>query len=360
LKALSVGYRETPYRMKLEVTDPENDNLTIKVKNQPKQGTCHIDGTEFLYLPDPGFTGMENIEIEVSDGELSSQTVLRLPIQEHANSIGISVDLSKAGNKEQAFVNMVYQVNEELKMTADHILRMDQEKTSSNFKGTISDKLEGLNIMTLDEWKMKLPEMKKETSFSFCPIMENGTIIWKIQSSLDSTSGANTDLDNNNTYVHNPINNESDSQKDNSLDPVSSVDTELNNESENTKNSNNGNINNNAPNKLAVSDLSNVEKIESAPNWYSLPGLGSFFDAGNGWLYQPEMGWCYAKPCHDGCSLWIYNQNTGWMWLKNDLPNVAYTMMGQLGQGWMYYPSESIGKSEVVFNYANKVWIRLN
>ena len=45
---------------------------------------------------------MENIEIEVSDGELSSQTVLRLPIQEHANSIGISVDLSKAGNKEQA------------------------------------------------------------------------------------------------------------------------------------------------------------------------------------------------------------------------------------------------------------------
>ena len=127
-------------------------------------------------------------------------------------------------------------------------------------------------------------------------------------------------------------NNESDSQKDNSLDPVSSVDTELNNESENTKNSNNGNINNNAPNKLAVSDLSNVEKIESAPNWYSLPGLGLFFDAGNGWLYQPEMGWCYAKPCDDGCSLWIYNQNTGWMWLKNDLPNVAYTMMGQLGQ----------------------------
>ena len=32
---------------------------------------------------------------------------------------------------------MVYQVNEELKMTADHILRMDWEKTSSNFKGTL-------------------------------------------------------------------------------------------------------------------------------------------------------------------------------------------------------------------------------
>ena len=58
--------------------------------------------------------------------------------------------------------------------------------------------------MTLNEWKMKLPEMKKETSFSFCPIMENGTVIWKIQSSLDSSSGTNTDLDNNNTYVHNP------------------------------------------------------------------------------------------------------------------------------------------------------------
>jgi hypothetical protein len=204
---------------------------------------------------------MENIKLEVSDGELSSQTFLSLPIEEHANSIGIRVDLSKAGDNEQAFVDMIYQVNEQLKMKADHILRMDQEKTSSNFKGTITDKLEGLNIMTLDEWKMKLPEMKKETSFSFCPVMENGTVIWKIQSSLDSTSGANTDLDNNNTYVHNPINNESDSQKDNSLDPVSSVDTELNNDSENTKNSNNENINNSTPNKLAVSDLSNVEKL---------------------------------------------------------------------------------------------------
>ena len=29
--------------------------------------------------------------------------------------------------------------------------------------------------------------MKKETSFSFCPVMENGTVIWKIQSSLEST-----------------------------------------------------------------------------------------------------------------------------------------------------------------------------
>ena len=44
----------------------------------------------------------------------------------------------------------------------------------------------------------------------------------------------------------------------------------------------------------------------------------------------------YAKACQDGCSLWVYNEKTGWMWFKNDLPNVTYTM-GDLGQGWMYF-----------------------
>ena len=98
----------------------------------------------------------------------------------------------------------------------------------------------------------KLPEMKKETSFSFCPVMENGInlensiffgfIIWY-----------NTDLDNN-TYVHNPkIMNQI--VKRQFFGSSISVD-EPNNESENTKNSNNGNTNNNAPNKLAVSELS--------------------------------------------------------------------------------------------------------
>ena len=94
--------------------------------------------------------------------------------------------------------------------------------------------------MTLDEWKMKLPEMKKKPVSHSAPSWKT-ELQSEIQSSLDSSSGTNTDLDNNNTYVHNPKNNESDSQN-NSLDQISSVDTELNNESENTKNSNNGNI----------------------------------------------------------------------------------------------------------------------
>ena len=363
LKALSVGYRETPYRMELKVTDPDSENLTIQVKNQPKQGRCFINGTELLYLPDPGFTGMEEINLEVSDGKLTGQTLLTLPIQEHANSIGIFVNLDNAGDQEQAFVNMVYELNEKLKEKSKYILRMDQRKTNNNFQGSISDQVNDQNVVTLEEWKNQLPTMNPETSFVFCPIDENGSVTWQIASSSASKPSTNTDLDNNKTYINNPTNHESHEQSDLSLDSASATKTEVNNESSSTVNRGEKKPQYSEDNKavpvLTLRDLSRIEKIESAPNWYSLPGLGSFFDAGNGWLYQPEMGWCFSTVCKDGCSVWIYNQTTGWLWLREELPNMAY-MMGELGNSWMYYPNESIGKSEVIFNYANNVWIVLN
>ncbi|MDG0964229.1 MAG: S8 family serine peptidase, partial [Opitutales bacterium] len=363
LKALSVGYRETPYRMQLKVTDPDSENLTIQVKNQPKQGRCFINGTELLYLPDPGFTGMEEINLEVSDGKLSGRTVLTLPIQEHANSIGIFVNLENAGDREQAFVNMIYELNEKLKETSKHILRMDQRKTNNNFQGSISDQVNDQNVMTLEEWKNQLPDMNPETSFIFCPINENGSVTWQIEPSSAPKPSTNVGLDNNETHIDNSTNHESGEQSDIPLNSVSGASTELNNKSSSTPNRNDTKPEYSEDNKavpvLTLRVLSRVEKMESAPNWYSLPGLGSFFDAGNGWIYQPEMGWCFSTVCKDGCSVWIYNQTTGWFWLRDELPNMAY-LIGELGNSWMYYPDESIGKSEVMFNYANNVWIRLN
>jgi hypothetical protein len=301
--------------------------------------------------------------LEVSDGQLTGQTLLTLPIQEHANSIGIFVNLDNAGDKEQAFVNMVYELNEKLKEKSKYLLRMDQRKTNNNFQGSISDQLNDQNVITLEEWKNQLPGMQKETSFIFCPITENGSVTWQIGSSSASKPSTNSDLDNNKTNIDNSTNDESGVQSDISLDSASGTNTELNNESSSTVNRGEKKPQYSEDNKavpvLTLRDLSRIEKIESAPNWYSLPGLGSFFDAGNGWLYQPEMGWCFSTVCNDGCSVWIYNQTTGWLWLREELPNMAY-MMGELGNSWMYYPNESIGKSEVIFNYANNVWIVLN
>ena len=363
LKALSVGYRETPYRMQLEVTDPDNDNLTIEIKDQPKQGRCFINGIELLYLPDPGFTGMENIKLVVSDGDLSGNTVLSLPIQEHANPIGIVVNLENAGEKEQAFVNMVYEVNEQLKNSANHILRMDQEKTSKNFQGSINDQLNSANLMTLEQWKDQLPNLNPETSFSFHPKMENGTTSWTVSSFLDDKSSTDTDLTNNDSYTKNPLPNEQQPQDPSFRDNQSGTNTELDNKNSYTENNNkpqeSGTENKKAVRTvLDISEVSTVEALESAPNWYTMPGLGSFFSTGNGWIYQPEMGWCFTQVCPDGCSTWIFNETLGWMWMSDQLENMTYSF-GQLGTGWIFFPEASIGKSEVIYNYTNNTWIKL-
>jgi hypothetical protein len=363
LKALSVGYRETPYRMEIKVTDPDNDKLTIKVEDQPKQGRCFINGTEMLYLPDPGFTGMENIKLEVSDGDLSAQTVLNLPIQEHTNPIGIVVDLTNAGKNEQAFVNMIYEVNEQLKKSANHILRMDNEKTSKNFQGSITKILNGASFMTLEQWKDQLPSFNPKTSFSFHPKMENGTISWTVSSFLDQESSTDMDLNNNDSYTKNPLQNDQLPKHPSFQDELSGADTELNNKNSYTEN-NNESLESDTENKtpvntvIDITTVSTVKALESAPNWYSMPGLGNFFSAGNGWIYQPEMGWCFTQVCPDGCSTWIFNETLGWIWMSNQLENMTYSF-GQLGTGWIFFPETSLGLSKIVYNYANNTWIKL-
>jgi subtilisin family serine protease len=363
LKALSVGYRETPYRMKLEVSDPDSDHLSIQVKQHPLQGRCFIEGNELLYLPDPGFTGMEEIKLEVNDGELSAETLLSLPIQEHANSIGIFVNLENPGENEQAFVNMIYELNEKLKETADHILRMDETKTSQNFLGSITDQVTGENILTLEQWKDQLPSLNPETSFSFHPKMENGSISWTISSFLDLESSTDMDLGNNDSYTKNPSQNAPKPNDASFRDSESGTNTELDNKDSYTENNDEtqeSGTENKTPVRtvLDISEVSTVEALESAPNWYTMPGLGSFFSAGNGWIYQPEMGWCFTQVCPDGCSTWIFNETLGWMWMSNELENMTYSF-GSLGTGWIFFPEASLGKSKIIYNYENNAWIKL-
>jgi hypothetical protein len=352
LKTPEIGFRETPYRLELQVNDSDGDSLEISVKSAPVNGTCHIKNKELLYLPDPGFIGIEEIQLEVSDGTLSSETSFRLPIEEHTNPIGIFINLSENGTNEQAFVNMIYELNEQLKETANYILRMEESKTVDNFEGTLTDKLPNGNIMTLEQWKEQLPSVDLETSFSFYPKMGNDSISWKVAYFSAGTSSVNTDLDNNKTYASNPSHNEASSP------PASSAGTEVGNKDTYTES---GGPIKEAPKMpvLSITDLPAVEKIESAPNWFIMPGIGSFFSTGNGWIYQAEIGWCFTIVCPNACSAWIYNENLGWLWMSNELPNMTYSI-GELGNGWVYFPETSIGKSKVVFNYENDMWIKVN
>ena len=363
LGTLSTGFRETPYRLKLEAEDMDGDTLEFSVSSQPAHGTCVIVEEELLYLPDPGFTGIEKLEIEVSDGNLASKSALQLPIMEHPNAIGIYVDFMDGGEKEQAFVNMVYELNEVLKETAEHIIRMDLEKTESSYEVMLNSQESEDSILTLDEWKEQLPYMDLETKFSFFQTMENNSSQWKVASFRDRTPSTDMELDNKIPNVNNPESNDSQTKSEFSWGSTSSTDMDVNNE--NTYTSNpvvNEQINSGQATDIEspkyVIDVNSVRKIEDAPNWYTMPGLGAFFDAGNNWIYQPDLGWCYVKACDDGCSSWIFNEKTGWLWLKSDIPNMTYTF-GEMGQGWVYFPEESLGKCKVVFNYRSNTWIKM-
>ena len=363
LGTLSTGFRETPYRLKLDAEDIDGDSLNFNVSTQPAHGTCRIDDKELVYFPDPGFTGIEKLEIEVSDGKLASKSTLQLPITEHPNPIGIYVDFMDGGEKEQAFVNMVYELNEVLQETANHIIRMDLEKTESNYEVMLNNQKSTDNILTLEEWKERLPSMNLETKFSFFQEMENNSIQWKVASFQKNTSGTDIKLDNKIPNANNPVGNNTESKTEFSLDDSFSADMNVSNENTYTEGSVINDSNNRGQSKdiespKMVIDVSSVRKIETAPNWYTMPGLGAFFDAGNNWIYQPELGWCYAKACDDGNSTWIFNQKVGWIWLKSEISNMTYTY-GEMGQGWVYFPEESLGKCKVVFNYSSNTWIRM-
>ena len=87
--ALSSSYRETTFRMKLEAEDPDGDELSFTLVEKPANGTCSIEGEQLVYMPNPGFTGMEKLNVAVSDGELSETATLELPVREHPGSIGL-------------------------------------------------------------------------------------------------------------------------------------------------------------------------------------------------------------------------------------------------------------------------------
>jgi hypothetical protein len=46
------------------------------------------------------------------------------------------------------------------------------------------------------------------------------------------------------------------------------------------------------------------------------------------------------------------------MWISNELENMTYSF-GQLGTGWIFFPEATLGKSKIVYNYANNTWIKL-
>ncbi len=289
-------------------------------------------------MPDPGFTGTEKIEIQVSDGKLSSVATLSLPIEEHPNSVGLFIDLDDSEIASDFLYNL-YEMNEHLQKTGEYLLKLDDEKMENGFAGSISSEVPAIDAITLAQWKDQIQSFDPMTAFTFHPQAKGGEIAWQVTSFLENTPGTDADLvDKDKSKV--------DNNKDEPKDPGESPDSP---------------DPSSAPTEapvVGISDLPRVVANTEAANWYSMNGLGNFFNAGNDWIYQPEMGWCFAKVNQSDLSVWVHNEQFGWMWFPTELPNVTY-MVGEFANGWTYFPKSSVTEAGILYDYTNESWLKL-
>ena len=105
----------------------------------------------------------------------------------------------------------------------------------------------------------------------------------------------------------------------------------------------------------AVEELPFIENLGS--NWFNGKGIGVFFDSGDGWIYQVDMGWSYLKICSDQNSFWIFNESLGWFWMNQELPNMLY-LTSESANGWYYFPSNTLSESNFIYGYEKEAWFK--
>ena len=194
LATLSGGVRETPMRIKLEAKDIDNDEVSIFLNSSPSNGTCYIENEELIYLPSVGFSGIENISLELNDGHQSVIEELTLNVNSHQNPFKINFD----DQTDPLLVNMLYQANEILLMNGKPVFQLEQ----SSGENSVSVSMSNDNNFTgqdLNEWLENVEELPG-TSFVFQAEEVENRLHWKVSSFLDSVSSVDTD---NNTSTDN-------------------------------------------------------------------------------------------------------------------------------------------------------------
>ena len=96
------------------------------------------------------------------------------------------------------------------------------------------------------------------------------------------------------------------------------------------------------------------ETTDLGNSWKESNWLGTFFDAGSGWIYHLEHGWLFVFGT-DEESLWVYDGNLGWLYTGKNLHPFFYR---HSTSGWLYY---RLGNgSREFWDYANEEWITNN
>jgi|GEM_PF-445211 len=379
INTMSSGLRETPFRMKVEVKDVDNDELSLSVVKDPENGICYFDDENLVFLPKPGFEGLEEIILELSDGKESVQNTFPIAIASHQNPIHIHFDESQNSD----LVNMLYQANEVLASNADRILELSTETKDNSLKAKYAETL-GQGAMDLSTWIEKLSSGELEGEFAFSATENQNGLLWKVAPFSARASSVDTELNN----VSSSADNASDQvmNKDESTTPNNKGENpeeelassepalETNEDEEHTLNTSNNNSNEDLTKKvtseepLSDNDTSEVkpkteEKVatsfitEIGSGWYEAPGIGTFYDAGNGWIYEANMGWSFLKVCPTNCSAWLFNENLGWLWFSADLPNMVFSNNAGVSS-WIFFPENTLGESLLIFDYTQTAWMQ--
>ena len=67
-----------------------------------------------------------------------------------------------------------------------------------------------------------------------------------------------------------------------------------------------------------VSDLSKESLSLTVDNWYHSSWFGSFYDAGDGWIFHEKLDWLYTQGDLAG-NFWFYHPTYGWIWTGSNL-----------------------------------------
>jgi hypothetical protein len=254
---------------------------------------------------------------------------LTLNVNSHQNPFKINFD----DQTDPLLVNMLYQANEILLMSGRPVFQLEQSSDENSVSVSMSND-NNFTGQDLNEWLENVEELPG-TSFVFRAEEVENRLHWKVSSFLEPVSSVDAD---NSTSVGNS--NESKPSDKENMEEVSEE-----------------------SNADEVSDEPSIEKLPMTEvlgsNWYNTQGIGLFFDAGNGWIYHIEMGWCFLKICNDQASFWMFHDKLGWFWMNQQIPNMLF-LINNSTEGWYYFPQNTLAESKYIYGYNSSTWYNWN
>jgi subtilisin family serine protease len=353
INTMSSGLRETPFRMKVEVEDVDNDELSLSVAKDPENGVCYFDNQHLVFLPKLGFEGIDNIELELSDGTETVKQNFQVNIASHADPIVIHGNLEKSPQ----LLDMLYQANEKMVANNNRIFEYSTDLSSSTLTANLSTELlEG--AMTLNNWIDQINNGVIEKEYVFAATDTANGLSWEVAIFSDSVSSVDTELNDVNSSTDSNEEKKSDNSstnEENNQEATVEKEVSTSNDTETIEQNETDMV---TPGQDTAEPHTDTEFItELGSGWYEAPGIGTFYDAGNGWIYEANMGWSFLKVCPTNCSAWLFNENLGWLWFSADLPNMVFSNNAGVSS-WIFFPENTLGESLLIFDYTQTAWMQ--